>query len=76
MNATQTEYNAFYGEDKTHNYTILNANFGYKFNFDKAKLVLNTGVENIFDANYTTYTDWKNLPRMGRNIFINLMFQF
>jgi iron complex outermembrane receptor protein len=75
-NATQTEYNAFYGEDKTPNYAILNANFGYKFNFDKAKLVLNTGVENVSDSNYTTYTDWKNLPRMGRNIFINLMFQF
>jgi len=75
-NATQTKYNAFYGEDKTADYAILNANFGYKFTFDKAKLVLNTGVENIFDAYYTTYIDWKNLPRMGRNIFINLMFQF
>mgnify|MGYP003543791315 FL=1 len=39
-------------------------------------MILNTGVENMFDANYTTYTDWKNLPRMGRNIFVNLMFQF
>ena len=75
-NATQTEYNTFYGEDKTPDYVILNTNFGYKFTFDKAKLVLNTGVENVFDSNYTTYTDWKNLPRMGRNIFINLMFQF
>jgi len=75
-NATQTEYNAFYGEDKTSDYAIVNANFGYKFTFEKSKMILNTGVENIFDANYTTYTDWKNLPRMGRNIFVNLMFQF
>lgn len=75
-NATQTEYNTFYGEDKTPDYAIVNANFGYKFTFEKSKMILNTGVENIFDANYTTYTDWKNLPRMGRNIFINLMFQF
>lgn len=75
-NATQTEYNAFYGEDKTPDYAIVNANFGYKFTFEKSKMILNTGVENIFDANYTTYTDWKNLPRMGRNIFVNLMFQF
>lgn len=75
-NATQTEYNAFYGEDKTPDYAIVNANFGYKFTFEKSKMILNTGVENMFDANYTTYTDWKNLPRMGRNIFINLMFQF
>ena len=75
-NATQTEYNAFYGEDKTPDYAIVNANFGYKFTFEKSKMILNTGVENIFDANYTTYTDWNNLPRMGRNIFVNLMFQF
>lgn len=75
-NATQTEYNTFYGEDKTPDYAIVNANFGYKFTFEKSKMILNTGVENIFDANYTTYTDWKNLPRMGRNIFVNLMFQF
>jgi len=75
-NATQTEYNAFYGEDKTPDYAIVNANFGYKFTFEKSKMMLNMGVENMFDANYTTYTDWKNIPRMGRNIFVNLMFQF
>ena len=75
-NFTQTEYNAFYGEDKTPDYAIVNANLGYKFTFEKSKMILNTGVENMFDANYTTYTDWKNLPRMGRNIFVNLMFQF
>ncbi len=75
-NATQTQYNAFYGEDKTPDYAIVNANLGYKFTFEKSKMILNTGVENMFDANYTTYTDWKNLPRMGRNIFVNLMFQF
>lgn len=75
-NATQTEYNAFYGEDKTPDYAIVNANFGYKFTFEKSKMMLNMGVENMFDANYTTYTDWNNLPRMGRNVFMNLMFQF
>ncbi|CAM3915389.1 TonB-dependent siderophore receptor [Flavobacterium cucumis] len=75
-NATQTEYNAFYGEDKTPDYAIVNANFGYKFTFEKSKMIFNTGVENLLDANYTTYTDWNNLPRMGRNIFMNLMFQF
>ena len=32
------------------------------------------GVENIFDINYTTYSDWNNIPRMGRNLFINLSY--
>ena len=75
-NTTQTEFNPFYGEDKTKDYAILNLNFGYKFNFEKAKMIFNTGMENVLDTQYTTYTDWKNLPRMGRNMFVNLMIQF
>ena len=75
-NTTQTEFNPFYGEDKTQDYAILNLNFGYKFNFEKAKMIVNTGIENVLDTQYTTYTDWKNLPRMGRNMFVNLMIQF
>ena len=27
----------FYGEDKTPDYAIVNANFGYKFTFEKSK---------------------------------------
>ena len=75
-NTTQTEFNPFYGEDKTKDYAVLNLNFGYKFNFEKAKMIFNTGMENVLDTQYTTYTDWKNLPRMGRNMFVNLMIQF
>ena len=30
------------------------------------------GVENILDTYYSTYSDWNNFPRQGRNIFINL----
>ena len=75
-NTTQTEYNTFYGEDRTPDYAVINCNLGYKFNFEKTKIKLNTGVENIFDIKYTTYTDWNNIPRMGRNIFLNLMVQF
>jgi iron complex outermembrane receptor protein len=72
-NATQTNYNAFYGEDKTPNFAIVNTNVAYKFNFNAVKLFLKTGIENIFDIEYSTYTDWNNLPRMGRNVFINLI---
>ena len=75
-NTAQTEYNTFYGEDRTPDYAVINCNLGYKFNFEKTKIKLNTGVENIFDIKYTTYTDWNNIPRMGRNIFLNLMVQF
>ena len=74
-NTTQTEYNPFYGEDKTKDFIILNFNLGYKWQLENTKIMLNSGVENILDTNYSTYTDWNNLPRMGRNIFVNILFQ-
>jgi iron complex outermembrane receptor protein len=38
---------AIYGEDKTPDYAIINANFGYKFNINKSKLITKFGIENI-----------------------------
>lgn len=75
-NSIQTEYNALYGEDKTPDYAIINASFGYKFSWQKNKLLLKTGVENLLNTYYSTYSDWNNFPRMGRNIFVNLAARF
>lgn len=72
-NTAQTEFNAFYGEDKTPGFAILNLNSGYKWNLENIKILLNCGVENVLDTAYSTYTDWNNLPRMGRNVFLNLI---
>jgi len=30
------------------------------------------GAENIFDTYYSTFSDWNNIPRRGRNLFVNL----
>lgn len=71
-NAVQTNFSPTYGEDRTPDYAILNASFGYKFLFGRNKLLAKLGVENMLDAYYSTYSDWNNIPRMGRNFFINL----
>lgn len=71
---TQINYNSFYGEDKTPGYTIINLNLGYKFYIFNGYLLTNLGIENILDKYYSTYSDWNNIPRMGRNIFLNLSF--
>lgn len=71
-NATQVNFNAYYGEDETPSYAILDASVGKKFNWNAAKIQMNIGIENILDTYYSTYTDWNNLPRMGRNFFVNL----
>lgn len=71
-NANQDKFSAIYGEDKTPDYAILNTSFGYKFLFSKSKLAMKLGFENILDTYYSTYSDWNNFPRQGRNIFCNL----
>jgi len=75
-NATQTQYSPFYGENRTPAYAIVNLSAGYQLRWEKQKLQIQTGVENVLDTFYATFADWNNVPRMGRNIFINLNFSF
>lgn len=70
----QSHYNSLYGEDQTDAYTILSASVGKQFYIANDDFYVKAGVENIFDANYSTYTDWKNIPRMGRNFFLTLSY--
>jgi len=75
-NATQTQYSPFYGEDRTPAYVILNFDSGYSFHWDKSKWNLSAGIENIFDTYYSTYSDWNNIPRKGRNFFLNVSISY
>lgn len=73
-NGNQSKYGSFYGEDETPQYAILNLNLGNVFYNKDHKMVIKYGVENILDTYYSTYADWNNIPRQGRNIYINLSF--
>ncbi|MNR99496.1 Vitamin B12 transporter BtuB [compost metagenome] len=75
-NATQTQYSPFYGEDRTPDYAIVNVASGYSFNFEKSKWNLSAGIENILDTYYSTFSDWNNIPRKGRNFFVNVAIGF
>ena len=70
-NTTQTAYSSIYGEDRTPAYGILNLNLGNSFNLKDSRLVLKYGIENILDTNYSTYADWNNIARQGRNFYLN-----
>ena len=72
--AEQSKYNSDYGEDMTDAYTIFNVNAAYNFYFGSNVLFVKAGVENIFDKYYSTYADWNNIPRPGRNIFVNISY--
>jgi iron complex outermembrane receptor protein len=75
-NAVQTQFSPFYGEDRTPDYAILNLASGYSFAIEKSKWNIRAGIENILDTNYSTFSDWNNIPRKGRNLFLNINFGY
>ena len=68
-NTKQTYFSSIDGEDETPDYAIINMNLDYKFNLHKSKINTKFGVENMLDTYYSTYSDWNNFPRQGRNFF-------
>jgi len=72
----QIHYSPEYGEDQTPSYTIWNVSTDYSFRIKDHKTVVQVGAENVLNEAYSTYADWGNIPRMGRNIFTSLKFNF
>ncbi|PRD54736.1 TonB-dependent receptor plug domain-containing protein [Sphingobacterium gobiense] len=72
----QTNYSPEYGEDHTPAYKIWNVAADYSFSFRNYKAALQIGAENLFNEYYSTYADWGNIPRMGRNVFTSLKIEF
>ena len=70
----QVNYNPAYGEIRTAAYATLSASFGKRFFLNNDDLFVKAGIENILDTYYSSYTDWKNIPRMGRNIYLTLSY--
>lgn len=72
----QVDFSPEYGEDKTAGYTIWNLSADYTFAIKKITTVIQVGAENVLNEYYSTYADWGNIPRMGRNIFTSVKFSF
>lgn len=72
----QRNYSPEYGEDQTPAYAIWNFSVDYTFNIKKLKTTFQVGAENLLNQYYSTYADWGNIPRMGRNIYTSLKFNF
>lgn len=73
---TQTAYSPQYGEDRTPAYIVYNVSANYHFPIGKINLQAEAGIENIMNTYYSTYADWGNIPRMGRNIFTSIGISF
>ena len=74
--AQQIHFSSEYGEDETKAYLIANLSAGYDFKINNFIFNLKSGIENMFDTYYSTYADWRNIPRRGRNIYVNLIINF
>lgn len=74
--AAQLNYSPQYGENAKDAYSIVNLSADYSFKIKNIRTVLQVGAENVFNQYYITYADWGNIPRMGRNIFTSLKFNF
>ncbi|PKP26581.1 MAG: TonB-dependent receptor [Bacteroidetes bacterium HGW-Bacteroidetes-2] len=72
--AKQTNFSPEFGENQTNAYTILNLSASQTLYLNQQRVVLKLGAENFLDTYYSTFADWNNIPRTGRNIFINLTY--
>ena len=75
-NLIHTNYAPKYGEIKKPDFAIINFASNYTFDLNENKLNLKAGIENILDSEYSTFADWNNIPRMGRNVFMNVSYGF
>ncbi|WP_341220281.1 TonB-dependent receptor [Polaribacter atrinae] len=73
---TQRNYSPEFGEDETPSYKNWNVSADYTFYINNYKTVFQVGAENLFNEYYSTYADWGNIPRMGRNVFTSLKINF
>jgi iron complex outermembrane receptor protein len=70
----QQKINPAFGEDTTPGYAVINLRGGYTFK--KQGLLVNSGMENLFDTFYHAHLDWGNVPRPGRNFYLSLTLNF
>lgn len=70
--ARQKHFSPGFGETPAASYRVINVSGSGKF----GPFLLKAGIENLLDTYYSTYTDWNRIPRMGRNVFFNLIWSF
>ncbi len=70
--ARQTRFSPDFGETPASAYKVVHLSGSAKF----GPFLVKTGIENLLDTWYSTYTDWNRIPRMGRNVFFNVIWSF
>lgn len=72
MAAGQKRFNPAAGEDFSSCWWIFHIRMGHSHELGKTRLQWQAGVENLLDRHYHEHLDWGNIPRPGRNFFLQL----
>ncbi len=64
------------GEDVTNGYELLHLRGSYSTPLAGYRLELQAGVENLLDRKYHEHLDWGNIPRPGRNAYLQIKWLF
>lgn len=73
----QYDYSSSFGESETPAYLTMHLALSKELVFkNNHSLSVAAGVNNLLDAYYHTFADWSGIPRMGRNFYLNLIYQF
>lgn len=76
--AAQNHVNySFYGENSSPSFVVNNLNAAHRFDLkNEQTILLNAGINNLFDTDYYEHLDLMKVPRMGRNFFIQFTYNF
>lgn len=74
--AKQRHYGIAFGENPAQAYTVFNVSVAKQLQWNNKQIQAKTGIENITDRHYRTFSDWNNIPRMGRNFYLNVIYKF
>ncbi|MEN7546899.1 TonB-dependent receptor [Rapidithrix thailandica] len=76
MATKQSRTSSKFGERTTPGYVIFHLRAAYQLPIAMQTLKVETGIENLLDKAYQQHLDWGNILRPGRNIYMNINFQF
>ena len=74
--STKNRNSIEFGETQKPAYYIFNLAISKNFALKEQNIIVKLGVENLFDRYYSTFADWFGIPRMGRNIYANVIYKF
>lgn len=74
--APQNKVSKPFGEQVTGSYKLFHLRAGYQLTAWKKTIDLNGGLENILNEVYREHLDWGNIPRPGRNCYIQVAVSF